>query len=86
MADLIKTLAEVKTWLNAQTPGDDLTVEKSLFDAALVGQYFTLISDAQVVLSNIMIVTGETGTASVPGKASFLGYEGGQITVACSES
>lgn len=86
MATPIKTLAEVKTWLSAQTPGGNLDVGKSLFDAELVGQYFTLISDVQIALDKIVIDTSDDKKASVKGDATFLGYDGVEVTLEFTES
>ncbi|RPD42786.1 DUF6603 domain-containing protein [Chitinophaga barathri] len=73
------SLAEVKTWLNAQTPGTTVNVSNDMFRAALVNKLFGFLPETVIAVNNATIDV-QTATATLSGTGTIIGQANTAIT------
>jgi len=73
MADIIKNLDGVKTWLQPVKPGDVVGVSSAMFDAPMVNELLDMLPDTTTIEVTVSAVVPDGDSPSLTGTATVLG-------------
>jgi len=73
MADTIKNLDGVKTWLQPVKPGDVVGVSSAMFDAPMVNELLDMLPDTSTIEVTVSEVVPDGDSPSLTGTATVLG-------------